>query len=136
MNVTDKQILEDGNRNAIVRIAATLDTSNLNLVSIIKPLDFINNAARLVLTGFRVDEIEYSIGPAMGAQMYWNGDSPQLIASMSKSGCFEFRDSGGLQPDSTRSAYDGSINVTTTGYAPGTPQNVTLMIKLVKLYRI
>lgn len=134
-NTVSKIIQLDGNRNAIVNIAAVLDTSNLNLVSYIKPLDFTNNQTRLTLTGFRLDSCEYAAGPSMGAQVYWNGDSPQLAASITNAFCLDWEDTGGLQPDQTRSGYDGSLNIVTTGYPPGTVQNLTLRLYLVKLYR-
>lgn len=136
-NYYDKQIVEEGHRNAIVKITATLDTVNLDLPSLIKPSDFFNSDPRMTLTGFRFDSVQYALGPVLGLVMSWNGAIPQQIVSLSNSDEFDTEGFGygGLQPDQTRDGYDGSINIKTTGFIPGTVQNMTAVISLTKLYR-
>ena len=137
MNLVEKQIVEEGPRNAIVKVAAVLDTSDINLVSFIKPIDFRSNDVRLNLTGFRVDEVIYSLGQVIDVVLSWNGAIPQLITPLARSGRIDAWMDGGFVPDTTRDGYDGSINIKTTGYpAGGAVQNLSLLIRLVKLYSV
>jgi hypothetical protein len=134
-NLVEKQILEEGPRNAMVKVAMVLDTANVNLVSYIKPSDFTNNDTRQVLTGFRVDEVLYSTGQVIDVVVSWNGATPQLIVPLARSGKIDLWMDGGAIPDTTRDGYDGSINISTSGFPAGTVQNVTLNLRMVKLYR-
>lgn len=135
-NVVEKQIVEEGPRNAIVKVSGVIDTSDVNLVSFIAPGNFTNNDSRLRLTGFRVDEVVYSIGQVIDMQLAWNGGTPQQILMLSRSGKFDLWADGGLVPDTTRAGYDGSINIKSVGYPAGTVQEFTLLLRLVKLYSV
>lgn len=135
-NRIERQILEEGPRNAVVKIAAVLDTKDMTTegVSYIKPSDFFNNDVRMRLTGFRVDEVVYSLGQVIDVVLAWNGSVPQLILPLARSGRVDMWTDGGLVPDATRDGYDGSINITTTGYPAGSVQNLSLVLRLIKLY--
>ena len=135
-NQIEKLIVEEGPRNAIVRIAAVLDTKDITTegVSFIKLSDFLNNDTRQVLTGLRVDEVIYSLGQTIDVVLSWNGSVPQLILPLARSGRVDAWSDGGFVPDKTRDGYDGSINIKTTGYPAGSIQNLTLLIRLIKLY--
>lgn len=134
-NIVEKQIVEEGPRNAVVKITGVLDTSDINEVSVIKPLDFSNNDPRAVLKGFRVDTVLYSIGQALDLVLSWNGATPQQITPLARSGKIDVHCDGGFLPDETRTGYDGSLNLVSNGYPAGTIQNFTLTLRLVKLYR-
>ena len=135
-NQVEKQIVEEGPRNAIVKVSGVLDTVDINLVSYIRPSDFSNNAVGLVLIGFRVDTVLYSMGQALDMTLSWNGAVPQLIVPLARSGRISAMEEGGFVPDATRGGYDGSLNVKSTGFIPDTVQNFTLVIHLVKLYKV
>jgi hypothetical protein len=136
-NQVDKQIVEEGWRNAVVKVAAVIDSFDLNLVSFIKPSDFTNNDPRAGrLAGFRVDAVMYSVGNLVDVAIFWNGAQPQLITSVARAGKVDATGDGGFLPDQTREGYDGSINIKTAGFPPGgTPQNLNLFLRLVKLYK-
>ena len=119
-----------------MKVTGVLDTVDVNLVSFVKPSDFTNNAVGLVLTGFRVDTVLYSMGQALDMTLSWNGAVPQLIVPLARSGRISAMEEGGFVPDTTRGGYDGSINVKSTGFVPDTVQNFTLVIHLVKLYKV
>lgn len=134
-NTTDKIILEDGPRNAIVRLVGTLDTSNVSLVPAILLSDFVNND--LVwgkLTGLRVDRIDYASGPQLITTLEWNSNSPQMIAALVQSDELDYKNSGGLIPNRLLGGYDGSINLKTKGFIAGNYEAYTVLIKMVKLY--
>lgn len=135
-NIVDTQNIEEGHRNAVVKITAVLDTVDLNIVSIIKLENFRNNDPTARLTGFRFDHCNYSMGQQLDALLSWNGAVPQPIVPLARSGKIDVSDDGGLLPDTTRTGYDGSINLKTSGFVPGSVQNLTLIIRLVKLYAV
>lgn len=130
----DKQILEEGWRNAVVRLTGSLAMGE-NEISWIKLSDFLNNdkvAGSLV--GLRVDCVEYSIGQGMQAQLEWYGATPQLICALAGYGEMEAEFGGGLIPNRLNTGYDGSISLRTSGFPPGTVQNFTFVVSMVKLY--
>lgn len=132
--VLDKQIQEEGWRNAVVRLTGALAMGE-NEISWIKLSDFSNNdpiAGKLV--GLRMDCVNYSIGNGMQLQLEWAGDTPQQITDIAGRGCVEAEFGGGLIPNRNNSGYDGSISVRTSGFPPGTVQNFTLVLSMVKLY--
>mgnify|MGYP003393096074 CR=1 FL=1 len=134
-NVIERQILEEGPRNAVVKVAGWLDASDVNAASIIQLSDFTNNDQGMgALVGLRVNEIEFSVSEPLVVQAAWNAATPQMIANVAQSGELYWAKQGGLLPDQTRSGYDGSINVKTGGYVGGTTRGFTLTFKLVKLY--
>ncbi len=134
-NSTSKQILEEGPRNAVVKLTGVLDSSNLDWVPAIALADFGNNDVRMTLIGLRVDELDYSSGPNLVTFIEWNGGTPQLIAGFAQSDDLKFRSSGGLIPNMQSSGYDGSINLRTKGFIGGNYETFTVLLKLVKLYR-
>src|SRR5258706_12559184 len=135
-NQVEKQIVEEGPRNAVVKISGVLDSSDVNLVSFISPNDFSNNDIGLELFGFRVDEVIFSVGQVIDVILAWNASVPQLILPLARSGKIDATPDGGFIPDSTRGGYDGTINITTKGFPAGTVQVFSLLIRLVKLYEV
>lgn len=134
VTVLDKQIQEEGWRNAVVRLTGALAIGE-NKIRWIELADFFNNdpvAGRLV--GLRMDSVNYSIGSGMQLQLEWDGGSPQQIADLAGRGCLELEFGGGLLPNRYNTGYNGAINVRTTGFPAGTVQNFTLVLSMVKLY--
>jgi hypothetical protein len=68
--------------------------------------------------------------------LFWNSNNPEQITPIAGRGRFGGRNYGGITPDSTRAGYDGSITMTTSGATPGTPNNFTVILELVKLYNV
>lgn len=134
MNSFDRQIMLDGPRNAVVKLTGVLDTSDVVVVSAIALQDFTNNDTRQTLVGFRVDEVEFSISDGIQLLLAWDGLSPQQIFALSGRGCIEGERYGGFTPDQTRDGYNGNINLTSTGFVPGSIKNFTVVVELVKLY--
>lgn len=137
MNKVDIQITQDGPRNAVVKLTGVLDSSDVSELPAISLLDFTSNEDTRfgALVGLRVDLIEYSIGQGIEIQLAWNGTIPQQIMPLAGRGKFATFNYGGFHPDMTRAGYDGSINLTSTGYTVGTTQNFTIILELVKLYK-
>jgi len=134
-NTYDKQVTLDGYRNASVKISGVLDSGNLVLVPAVQFSDFLTNEQNVRLFGFRVDCVTYSISNPMVVSLEWNGATPQLIFALSGRGKLKGRSSGGTLPDTSRSGYDGTINLRTAGYPSGTTASFTIALDLVKMYR-
>lgn len=137
-NRFDSQVMEDGWRNAVVRITGVLDTSDASLTPAIALGDFTNNdVARQRFVGLRVDHIWHSIGDGLELQISWEALNPRLIMALAGRGRESFHTVGGLQPTSTDPGYSGNINLTTTGWGSEeqTLQNFTVMLEMVKLYK-
>lgn len=136
-NVLDKQIVEEGPRNAVVKLSGVLTTGDVAAGQLSVLLaDFSNNdvvAGRLV--GLRVDAIMYSLGVQIDALLAWRANTPQLIAPLARSGKIDVSGDGGFLPDQNRSGADGGIDLTTSGFPPGTTQNFTVTLRLIKLYK-
>ena len=135
-NILDKQILEEGPRNAVVKLTGVLDSSNMTEAPAIRLSDFINNdAAAGTLIGLRVDAVMYSMGMNIDLLLSWNGATPQQIMPLAGRGKIDVTGDGGMIPNMLNSGYDGSINLYSTGFVPGTVQNFTILLRLVKLYK-
>ncbi len=129
------KILQEGPRNAIVKLTGILDSSDITAASVIALSDFTNNDQNLYLTGFRVDFIEFSMTNGIEINLFWNSNNPEQITPLAGRGKFGGRNYGGITPDSTRAGYDGSITLSTTGFTVGIPANFTVILEMVKLYR-
>ena len=65
-NTTSVKIIEDGPRNAIVRVTALLDTANLAASALITTALFTNNDLIAgPLTGFRVNEVQFTVSSGL-----------------------------------------------------------------------
>jgi hypothetical protein len=129
-------ILQEGPRNAVVKLTGILDSGDITAQSIIALSDFTNNDKNLFLTGFRVDFIEYSMSNGMEINLFWNSTNPEQIAPLAGRGRFGGRNYGGITPDTTRTGYDGSINMSTSGTGAGVVNNFTVILELVKMYNV
>lgn len=135
-NVLDKQIVEEGPRNAVVKLTGVLDTSDATIVRAIQLSDFSNNDTLVNLVGLRVDAIIYSISGGMEGRLEWNGNTPQVISPVARSGKIDVTGDGGFLPNQLASGYDGSINFRTSGYLAGSTQTYSVTLRLVKLYKV
>lgn len=137
-NQYDVQIVEEGYRNAVVRIAGVLDTSDLVLAPAVTVSSFTNNdPGQTALVAFRVDKLQYAVDTGgVIVVVSWNSNTPQLIATLSDSQALKFKHYGGAVPNQTLSGFDGSINVETKGYKAGAVTGFTLVMGLIKLYQL
>ena len=125
-----------------MKFTGVLDTGNIVEVPALELVDTPASDTGLVLTGYRLDMLEYSIGPGIEVVLEWDGTNPQQIFALSGRGHIEARNYGGFIPDMTRAGYTGNINLRTRNFIPsldgaGVPviQNFTVVLELIKLYR-
>ena len=135
-NQLNVQIIEQGVRNAIVKITGILDTSNQASTVVVDPVNFSGNAPDNQSNWqhpdhFRIDYIDYSIQDQLEVTLWWAGTPDLPIVPLAGRGRMPFWNFGGL-PDNA-STPTGQIKLSTTGWASGT-QVFTLVLELVKRY--
>jgi hypothetical protein len=137
-NQVDARILEEGHRNATVRITAFMDTSDVSLTPAFAVTSFVaNDPNQSKLLGFRVDWLQYAVDPDIVVRLYWNAAAPQLIATLADSNDLIFKKGSGLLPANMLAAgFDGSINCSTAGYSAGANTGFTCIMTLTKLYQL
>lgn len=136
-NSLEQQIVSEGPRNVVVKLTGILDTSDITQLPAININSFTTNEPRTmgVLSGFRVDSVEWSMSKDLEVQLFWDSNAPQQILPLAGRGEMCATHYGGLQPNQTRSGYSGNINLITNGYVGGTVQNFSIILELIKLYR-
>lgn len=133
-NVIDRQIILDGPRNAIVKFTGIINTADVNISPAISVGDFQAKEAGANLSGFRVDLVEFAISQPLEVVLAWTGATPQIIVPLSGRGRLNSWNYGGIQPDTTKPGYDGSLTLYTQNFPPGSIMNYTVLLELVKLY--
>lgn len=135
-NSTSKQIMEEGWRNAVVKLTGVLDTSDVNLTPAIQLSEFTNNDTRQTLVGFEVAKIEYSVGvDDLNVLLSYQSNSPEQLANLAGSGKLCPERGSYISPNREISGYTGNINLQTRGYVPGTVRSYTVILHMIKLYR-
>ncbi len=134
-NNLQRQITLDGWRNVFVKFVGVLDTSDVNLTPALALSDLTNNDPSGVLSGLRVDVIDWSVNGDLTAILEWQASTPQLIAAITDSQRMEMRSLGGYLPNQDAGGYTGGINLRTSGYPGGRVVSYTLSLNLIKLYR-
>lgn len=131
-NVLDSKIILDGPRNAKVRVTGILDTADLLETVAVAVASFTNNdVAAGPLTGFRVNEVEFTVTSGLLAIVEWKATTNQLIGAFADANEVEWEP--GLVPDAAAAGYTGGIVVRTLGWA-APAQGFTFTLDLIKLY--
>lgn len=125
-NALTTQIVQDGARNATVKVVAFLDTSNQAAADIVDPANF-----NPVPTSFRIDKIEYAVSDQLVAQILWDATADVIALLLTGPSEIDFRKRGGLH-NNAGAGKTGKIQLATTGWASGS-QSVTLKLELVKI---
>lgn len=128
-NSLTTQILIDGPRNAVVKVTATLDTSDLALTTIVDPASFYDTPPQ-----FRLMHIDYAMTDGIEAQLQWQGTPNSIMMPLAGRGRMSFVDFGGLTDNATTPT--GRIQLLTTGYPSTTIQVLTLVLEMAKLGKV
>lgn len=131
-NTTDVKVIEDGPRNATVRVTALLDTANLAATALVTKALFTNNDLNgPAFSGFRVSEVKFTVSAGLSAIVEWEATTDQMIGAFHDSN--EVNWAPGLIPDKTAAGYTGSIKFRTLNWV-ATVQAFTITLYLIKLY--
>jgi len=133
-NVIERQITLEGQRNVVVKWSGVLDTSDFTLAPALAVGDCLSNDPQNRLTGFRLDMVEWSLSQGLEINCVWNSANPQFIVPLAGRGRINMWNYGGFVPDQNRAGFDGSLNLYSANYAPGTISNFVITLELIKLY--
>jgi hypothetical protein len=134
-------VLNDGWRNAVVKVTGVLDTADAVLTPAVALSDFTNNDPHPVFCGLAVQHIWHSIGDGLEVQVSWAGLNDQVLFALAGRGRESCTVVGPWQPNQANPGYNGNINIRTTGYGTGEDagmqiQNFTVQLEMIKLYHV
>ena len=124
------QILEEGQRNAIVKLTAVLDTSDLALTTAIDVTTLNQAGIGFTPAQVRIDHIDYSISDQLEVQLLWGATTDVVILPLAGRGRLMFWNFGGLT-NNAGAGKTGNIKIKTTGWASGT-QVFSVVLEMVK----
>lgn len=138
---SQKKIVHDGWRNAVVELAYSLDTpGSFADAGVITLADFTNNmgAPSGAFNGLRLAGVRYSITVPVGVQVFWNATADQPMIFLAGSEHTIFKTTQGLIPDRAAAGYDGAIDINVVNIpADATAAQLyiaTLYFEFIKLY--
>ena len=132
----DRQIINDGFRNVVVRFTGLLEGGDVVLQPALEVGDCQTNDTGMgTLSGFGIREAHYSTSSGLLVALYWNSDTPQLALALAGSAKVGGRQWSTLLPDTSLSGFDGSLTLETKGAVPATPSSFTLELHLRKIYQ-
>lgn len=127
-------IMEEGPRNAVVSVAAVLDTSNYS--GNINISSFTNNEANQagVLKYFAIKKVEYAVTSPIAFVVDWHATTNQLALVVADSQALKPGMGSGLFPaNSAAAGFTGNFDLSTVGYTAGTV-GFTCILTLRKIY--
>jgi hypothetical protein len=124
------QILQEGPRNAIIKLAGVLDTSDQALTTAVDVTTLTQGGVSIAPAQVRIDHIDYSISDQLEVQLWWDATTDVIIMPIAGRGKMSFWNFGGLNNNSG-AGKSGNILIKTTGYASGT-QVFSVILELVK----
>lgn len=127
-------VVEDGRRNAVVKIVGVADTNDIVQAAAVSLSQFTNNDVGVTFNGLRLVETDFAVSNMFVVLLDWNGNTTQPMCALADSGEIDGRRHGGYGPDRTVSGYDGNINLTTRGFIPGNVYAFTIILRMTKMY--
>jgi hypothetical protein len=124
------QILEEGPRNVIVKLAGVLDTSDLASTVAINVSTLNQGGLGFTPSQVRIDHIDYSISDQLELQFSWDATTPVIIMPLAGRGRITFWNFGGLT-NNAGAGKTGNILIKTTGWTSGT-QIFSVVLEMVK----
>ena len=124
-NSLTTQILEDGDRNAVVKVVGVVDSSDLAYTVIVDPASYTPNLGK-----FRVDVIKFTVESGLTVRLYWDAAVPVVMHTFDGAGKNDARRFGGLQNDAVSPS--GRIAVQTEGWANPGVLSFSMTLQLVK----
>jgi hypothetical protein len=129
-NSVTTQILEEGPRNVVMKIAGVLDTSDYALNTFVSMSAINQGGLGPTPTQVRIDHIDYSISDQLEVQLFWDATTDVVIMPIAGRGRMTFWNFGGLT-NNAGAGKTGDILVKTTGWTSGT-QVFSVILEMVK----
>ena len=133
-NVTSIQILEDGDRNVVVKLIGKLDTSNVSLATLLDPATLASvNASSMnpqKATSLAIETVTFDIQDGLVVALYWDADTDVPIWYFSGRDKMNMEFTNFLQ-NNAGTGKTGKILYDTSGYSSGT-LTFSLVVQCVK----
>lgn len=129
-NSVTTQILQEGPRNIIMKIAGVLDTSDYALNTFVSMAAINQGGLSPAPTQVRIDHIDYSISDQLEVQLFWDATTDVVIMPIAGRGRMTFWNFGGLT-NNAGAGKTGDILIKTTGWTSGT-QVFSVILEMVK----
>lgn len=132
-NSVSTQILEDGPRNTIIKVAGVLDTSDLASTVIADPATLfgMDNTGNVKAAKLKIKRIVHNIEDGLACNLLWDATTPVLIEALTGRGDMKLQDFGGLV-NNAGAGVTGKINLTTQGWSAGAILSFSLVLELTK----
>ena len=132
-NIADIQILTDGPRHTVVRLAGILDTADIAITDLLDPAlrSDIGPFMGMKAAQYRIDRINYEVEDTLALNLFWNATANVLIASFVGRGIIDAQPYGGLQNNSG-AGKTGKIQYSTQGWAVSGILSFTLILECSK----
>jgi len=133
-NVTSIQILEDGDRNVVVKLIGKLDTSNVSLATLLDPATLAAvNASSMnpqQATSLAIETVTFDIQDGLVVALYWDANVDVPIWYFSGRDKMNMEFTNFLQ-NNAGTGKTGKILYDTSGYSSGT-LTFSLVVQCVK----
>lgn len=133
-NVTSIQILEDGDRNVIVKLTGKLDTSNVASTTLLDPATLASvNASTMSpqkASTLAIESVIFDIEDGLTVNLYWDATTPVPVWYFSGRDKMNAEFTGFLQ-NNAGAGKTGKILYDTAGWTAGT-KSFSLVIQCIK----
>jgi hypothetical protein len=133
-NVTGTQILEDGDRNVILKLTGKLDTSNVSLTTLLDPatLSSVNTSGLnpQKASTLAIETVTFDIEDGLAVNLYWDADVDVPIWYFVGRDKMNMEFTGFLQ-NNAGTGKTGKILYDTSGWTSGT-KSFSLVIQCIK----
>tara|TARA_R100000734_G_C3307770_1_gene98352 strand:+ start:863 stop:1270 length:408 start_codon:yes stop_codon:yes gene_type:complete len=126
------QIIEDGERNAVIKFTNVSDGTGESAVAKVDVSALAANSSGVSCSEVRVMRVSHAV-VGMSVQMFFDATSNVLLMELAESsnGHLDFRNIGGI-PNNAGSGKTGDILFTTKGHSSG--DTYSIVLELVKVY--
>ena len=135
-NVTAIQILQDGPRNAVVKMTGILDTSDLTRTDLVDPatLTSMNPAygANALASSVTISHIDFMVEDGLEVRLYWDATADVLATTLMGQGDMEFEDRFGGLVNNAGAGKTGKLQIETQGWAATQLLGFTVIVYLRK----
>lgn len=130
------QTIQDGPRNAVIKISGVLDTSDLAQQVLIDPalLAGIDNTGLQKAAKLRLERVIWNCEPPLAVNMWWDATVPVRIEDLTGQGHKEFRSFGGLT-NNAGAGVTGKVLIGSQGWTLGAILSFTATLEFIKQQR-
>ncbi len=134
-NVSSVQVIEDGPRNAVVKVEGILDTSDLSPFTIADPATMwgMDNTGGVKYAKLAIQELLYNVEDGLELRLAWDATAPVRIEQLTGRGKMCFRSFGGL-PNNAGAGVTGKILLATEGWKAAAIYSFSLVLTLRKQF--